>query len=231
MGVRTYTSAFQFTENPISEAGIWTSGGAVGLDWTDVRTTPGKVFGTESGTSTGPAQYDDSVAVLKGPWGNDQGAEGVVFIVPTAPVPNAEIEILLRFNVTPHLTFGYEFNISCSPGITYATIVRWNGALGDFTNIAQRLDINTVDGDILAFTAIGSTLTAYKNGASVLSGNDTMFPSGAPGVGFFLRNQTGNNDHYGLSRFACNDGGVIPSIGGLAVSPAVARGSLVAGWA
>jgi hypothetical protein len=36
----TYTTSFPVTENPISEGGKWISGRAVGLDWTDVRTTP-----------------------------------------------------------------------------------------------------------------------------------------------------------------------------------------------
>ena len=48
-----YTTNFPLTANPISEGGAWLSGKAAGLDWTDVRTTPGKAFGTQDGTAVG----------------------------------------------------------------------------------------------------------------------------------------------------------------------------------
>src|ERR1700730_104316 len=44
-----YTTAFSRAENPISEGGKWLNGRTDGLDWTDVRTTPGFAFGTELG--------------------------------------------------------------------------------------------------------------------------------------------------------------------------------------
>src|ERR1700684_3476999 len=44
-----YTTNFSRAENPISERGKWLNGHTDGLDWTDVRTTPGFAFGTEIG--------------------------------------------------------------------------------------------------------------------------------------------------------------------------------------
>ena len=41
---KTYTTNFPLMENPISEGGNWVNGQAVGLDWTDIRTTPGFAF-------------------------------------------------------------------------------------------------------------------------------------------------------------------------------------------
>ena len=48
---RTYTTNFPLTENPISEAGNWINGGTVGLDWTNVSTTPGLASAASRGRS------------------------------------------------------------------------------------------------------------------------------------------------------------------------------------
>ena len=40
-----YSTSFPATESPISESSNWTNGLAVGLDWNNVQTTPGKAFG------------------------------------------------------------------------------------------------------------------------------------------------------------------------------------------
>ena len=53
---QTHATNFPLTENPISENGHWINGKSVGIDWTDVSTTPGLAIGRESG-STG---YDDA---------------------------------------------------------------------------------------------------------------------------------------------------------------------------
>src|SRR5262249_45748237 len=42
----SYSTTFPLTENPISEGGSWTNGGATGLGWANVQTTPGLSFGT-----------------------------------------------------------------------------------------------------------------------------------------------------------------------------------------
>src|SRR5436309_4657318 len=64
-----YTTNFSRAENPISEGGRWLNGQTDGLDWTDVRTTPGFAFGTEiGGNRPAPQRYDDSTALLKGTW-------------------------------------------------------------------------------------------------------------------------------------------------------------------
>src|SRR5208337_935597 len=74
----SYTTNFPLTENPISEGGRWINGGTVGLDWTNVRTTPGLAFGTELSTSTND---DDSAAVLSGTWGPNQTVTAAVHMV------------------------------------------------------------------------------------------------------------------------------------------------------
>jgi len=73
------TTNFSRAENPISEGGKWLNGQTDGLDWTDVRTTPGFAFGTEiGGNRPDPQKYDDSTALLKGTWGPDQTVQATV---------------------------------------------------------------------------------------------------------------------------------------------------------
>ena len=71
---RTYTTNFPLTENPISEDGRWVNGGAVGLDWTNVSTTPGRAIGLQC-----CASYTDATALLTGRWGPDQQVTATVF--------------------------------------------------------------------------------------------------------------------------------------------------------
>src|SRR4051795_227803 len=47
---RSYSTSFPLAENPFSEGGNWINGRVDGLDWADVRSTPGFAYGTESGT-------------------------------------------------------------------------------------------------------------------------------------------------------------------------------------
>src|SRR6266852_9399628 len=74
-----YTTTFSRAENPISEGGNWLNGQGDGLDWTNVRTTPGFAFGTElGGNRPEPQRYDDSTALLTGTWGPNQTAQATV---------------------------------------------------------------------------------------------------------------------------------------------------------
>ena len=73
----SYATGFPSTENPISENGMWINAGSIGLDWHNVRTTPGLAFGTQAGANL----YDDSVALLTGTWGNTQTVSATVHSV------------------------------------------------------------------------------------------------------------------------------------------------------
>jgi len=72
-------------------------------------------------------------------------------------------------------------------------IVRWNGALGDFTNIANLTPggPGIHNGDTVKATLIGNTITAYINGTQVLQGTDATYTSGNPGIGFDTESPTG----------------------------------------
>jgi hypothetical protein len=209
-GAAGYSTTFPLTENPISESSQWTTGKAVGLDWSDVRTTPGLAFGTQNGSTN----YNDSLAVLKGTWAANQSATATVHTVNQQSGNTfEEVEILLRFTITAHSARGYEFNYSCRhDGSQYLQIVRWNGPFNNWTLLDSRTGPGLRDGDQIKATVNGSTLTTYINNVAIYSVNDSVITSGNPGIGFYL--QTGSsalNADYGLTNFVANGGLTAPS--------------------
>ena len=131
---RTYTTNFPLTENPISEGGSWINGGTVGLDWANVQTAGGLV----EGVGPAAAEYSDPTAVLAGNWGPNQTVTATVYSDGVEDKPgqsyDKEVEIRLRTSISAHSITGYEINCRTpNDSYSYIAIVRWNGALGDFT--------------------------------------------------------------------------------------------------
>jgi hypothetical protein len=205
---RTYSTTFSLTEGRVSEGGNWINGKAVGIDWSDIRTTVGLAFGAESGNNG----YDDSTALLTGTWGPDQSAEATVHSVNQNDNVFEEVELRLRSSLSAHSATGYEINFRCSKTANaYAQIVRWNGPLGSFNYVAtaQGSKYGVTNGDVVKAAIVGSTITVYINGVQVLQATDKRFTSGSPGMGFFLQGATGINSginsDYGFSRFSAAD--------------------------
>ena len=128
---RTYTTNFPLTENPISEAGNWINGGSVGLDWSNVSTTPGFARGQQIPDRGGALNYNDSTALVSGIWGPDQTVQVVVRNANTGP-GGMEVEIRLRSTIAAHNATGYEVNWSAQSTNPYLNIARWNGPLGSY---------------------------------------------------------------------------------------------------
>ena len=209
----TYSTNFPAAENPISENGGWINGGAVGLDWANVRTTPGLAFGTQSGNS---GRYDDSTALLRGTWNADHTAEATVRIVNPSSVGQREVELRLRSAVTAHSNSGYEVlcNVDTNPDYGIQ-IVRWFGPLGSFDYIASSPALKCVNGDVIRATIAGNppTITVWRNGVQVLQGTDRFAnppTTGSPGVGFW--NIGATNVDYGFSHFSATDGDTSGSV-------------------
>jgi hypothetical protein len=207
-----YTTNFTRAENPISEGGKWLNGQTDGLDWTDVRTTPGFAFGTETGGNRpAPQRYDDSTALLKGTWGPNQTVQATV----RSLNPNQdgkvweEVELRLRSSISPHKCTGYEVMFRCSKILkAYCNIARWEGPLGKFTMLKETEGsrYGVKDGDVVKASMIGKILTVYINGAQVVQISDDKFASGNPGIGFYLEGATGVIDNFGFSSFSATDG-------------------------
>jgi hypothetical protein len=190
-GSGSYTTAFPLTENPISEGGRWRN---TGVDWTAVRTTPGLAFGT-NGAANG---YDDSYAYLSG-FGANHTVEATIYAADNIDSSEShEVELLLRWSDAPHSARGYECLLSFLGSIQ---IVRWNGALGDFTGLAGGGTGGRVKtGDVFKASISGNTINVYYNGQLKCSATDSTYSSGNPGMAFFKRT-TGQNNVFGLSRY------------------------------
>ena len=202
---RTYTTNFPRAENPLSEGGKWANGQKDGLDWTNVRTTPGLALGTEyGGTRPAPQKYDDSTALLTGAWGPDQTAQTTVYAVNPNDKIYEEVELRLRSTLSAHQATGYEilFRNSKSPN-AYCEVVRWNGPLGDFTYLsrAKGPPCGLSSGDVVKATIIGNVITAYVNDVQVLRASDDTFKTGNPGIGFYIEGASGVNGDYGFTSF------------------------------
>jgi hypothetical protein len=205
----TYTTTFPLTENPISEGGNWINGQTDGLDWTNVRTTPGFAFGVESGgLRPEPQRYDDSTALLTGTWGPNQTAQATVHTANQNDKIWEEVELRLRSTLSAHNATGYEIFFRCSKTEkAYTQIVRWNGPLGKFTSLnrAQGSQYGVANGDMVKATMVGNVITAYINGVQVLQATDNTYKSGRPGMGFYIEGTTGVNSDYGFTSFKATD--------------------------
>jgi len=213
--VGTYRTNFPETESPVSQNTSWTNGQAEGIDWKDMQTTAGMAFGTQVNVPT----YDDSTAVLTGEWGPDQFVQAKVKIVnPCNATDYEEVELRTNSTISAHSITGYEFDYRCGGGAqAYAVIVRWNGAFGDFTYLANNgvhgAKYAVHDGDVITATSLRNgagcpVLTLLKNGV-ILAGpvTDCTYPNGAPGMGMALGSFGGGGaaSDFGFSEFMAID--------------------------
>lgn len=212
---QSYSTTFRLPEKQLSEQGKWIDGKAVGLDWTSIAVAGGLAYGTESGRGKGDQAYDDSVALLTGIWGPDQTIEARVHSVNASERVFEEVELRLRSSLSAHSSTGYEILFRClrTPK-AYASIVRWDGALGKFTYLAQQygLQCGVGDGDVVKAVVAGNLIAGYVNGVQVLSATDSTFSNGNPGIGFWMQRPSGlrawltsmkaNNTDYGFTSLA-----------------------------
>jgi hypothetical protein len=210
-----YTTTFPATENPISESNRWINGAATGIDWTNCRTTTNLCFGTET-----PGGFDDSTAILTGSWSPNQYCTGVIHSINQTNLIYEEVELRLRSTITAHVNSGYELNFRCThDGTQYTQLVRWNGALGDFTILADNPTAQgggtfpgVFDGDTVYAEIVGTVITwkITHSGTTTTfsyetSSDSSKFSSGAPGLGFFLGAGSATNSDYGFTSYTASN--------------------------
>lgn len=204
---KSFTTTFAEQENPISQGGRWLNGGADGLDWTNVSSERGIAIGHQVGPSG-----TDGTAILNGEWGADQTASARARVGPPNEQCFQELELRLRSTMSAHHSSGYEIFFKATDSKeSYLAIVRWNGPLGNFTYLlnehGRRYGIRT--GDIISASAIGDTISAYRNGVRLARVIDTVFRRGNPGMGFNLLSRSpgcaGTNGDYGFTSFTATD--------------------------
>ena len=179
----------------------------VGLDWGNVSTTAG----TAEGVGPANTAYSDPTAALTGVWGPNQTVTVTVYSNGVEDKPNQgydkEVEIRLRTTISAHSITGYEINCRTpSDSFSYIQIVRWNGALGDFTSLNILNGTGCNNGDVLKATITGGTIQAYRNGTLMLTATDNNpFTTGNPGMGFNFGCGTAYNQ-FGLTNYSATDG-------------------------
>jgi hypothetical protein len=191
----SYTTTFSLTEAPISEGGAWHRANNA---WTDVDTASGNAFGTNGAADT----FDDSYALLSGFGPNQQASAVVARSASLDTNIDHEMELLLRFSDDANNARGYEVLFPIN-GVVQ--IVRWNGALGDFTvlNItAGQLGISRemTSGDVIKATIVGNVISAFINNVLIAQTSDSAFATGQPGIGFFTR-PGGNSANFGMTSY------------------------------
>jgi hypothetical protein len=203
---KSYATSFPATENPISEGGIWTNGAATGLDWTNVQTTAGLAFATQTIHSHPP--FDDSIAILNG-YHADQFVSGVIH---NASSNSREVELILRGTITAHSATLYEIDITQSNGLDLA---RWNGALNDYTALGPQgttSGVSLANGAVWYAQIVGTVITVKCNGTTVLTydtaSDSVKLTSGSPGMGFYGDLEAGSptaNNTLGWASFAAGE--------------------------
>lgn len=196
---RYYTTNFDLTENPLSEGGAWVSNGS---SWTPLSTASGLCVGNQDNTGG----YDDSNSCLRGFAPNHQAWTTIRKNAPSGL--NMEVAVTLRWTITSTLTTGYECNIHHNGN--YASITRWNGALGSFDEITHITNVTTPqDGDVLSATVIGTNIVSYLNGAVLATADlaafgGTIWVTGNPGLDLF-RNNGGASNTFCVTSFTAVD--------------------------
>jgi hypothetical protein len=204
-GYGTYTTTFPFAQNPVSEGGNWINGGSVGVDWNNVRSAGNVAQGSGPASSA----YSDPTAILSGTWGPNQSVTATVYSNGVEDKPaqgyDKEVEIRLRTSISPHSIKGYEINCR-TPGDSYSyiQIVRWNGALGDFTSLNILYGTGCSNGDVFKATISGGAINAYRNGNLMLTAWDSTYRTGNPGIGFNFGCGSAY-DQFGLTNFTATD--------------------------
>jgi len=228
--IRTYSTTFNLTENPISESGAWHASG-LGLDRTDIGqgalpaastpvvTASGIAHGVSA--ATGASGFDDSRALLSG-FSPDHAVTATVFSS-GASGSFSEVEIHLRFNDAGTYARGYELYWSAFN--QYLNVVRWNGDgsysyLYEYGAVTSPGSGDVIYGEIkgnlltakmngvrlftLDITAVNGAALPYTTGAPNMSGDGSalVFTSGNPGMGF---DTDGNDAGFGFTDYSATD--------------------------
>lgn len=217
--VRSHSTDFELDEDPISEGGMWLNGKTDAIDWADVVTKDGRCFGARSKNSVlekraqqgnlddeaddAIGDYDDPTAILSGEWGPNQYGRAEVFADNPTEDVFQEAQIRLRCEVGANHLRGYEvFFRTLKSENSYAEIVRWNGAIGDWTSLAREVgpEFGVETGDVIEASMEGNLIKGFINGELKITVEDDKYSDGAPGVGFNFGTGDTHTDH-GLLNF------------------------------
>jgi hypothetical protein len=145
--------------------------------------------------------------VLSGSWGQDQTVQATVYAAnqPDSDSAFEEVELRLRTTIAADEITGYEINFSTTSD-PYIQIVRWDGALDDFTYLSGVNGPGLQNGDVVSAAIRHNLITVYVNGVQVLQARDRTYTSGSPGMGFFFGGTEAANSDFGFTNYSATDG-------------------------
>lgn len=207
--VGNFSTTFSATENPISESGHWLNGLANGLDWNDCQTSSGHLCATHTELSTPP--FDDCNACINPAYRQftpNQFAQGTFFRTPGYTAGH-EALLFVRHTITAHSAPGYEVYFTTNGG-GVANLVRWNGALNDFTGPLANAALGAlpVTGDVARVEIVGTIITIKFNGSTIITFDDagaSQINTGNPGIGNNPFDPTSTFFDYGWDDFTCGN--------------------------
>lgn len=208
-----YSTDFAGTENPLSEGGVWQNNNTT--VWHEMEKVSGIAHGAGYATV---GNYEDCYALLK--YLNvdpDQEVLATIYLNKGVWTDTHEWELHVRGNEAANSMQLYEGLIGFSGT---GEIVRWNGAIGDFTLIGSGGSSagNVQDYDTCRMTAVGTELNLYRNGTLLRTATDATYATGQPGIGIFNR-ETGTNSELGFRDYEARAYGVVtPYTGTIAFS-------------
>jgi hypothetical protein len=172
--------------------------------WQKIQTTGGNAI------AAGYTEiFDDAYAYLANWVGNDYEVTATVYW-PTG-LNAGETEILLRVSDTGSTVKAYEILHNTSGGYS---IVRWNGALGDYVELLPTVAGLAGNGVQFKVRIVGNTINIWdrpNSGASwtqrvtnfVDSGTSGgILTTGKPGMAFYVHAASGNRTTVGFSEFS-----------------------------
>lgn len=201
-GPLIYSTSFSGSdENPISQGGKWTVGQTHGVDWSNMAIGNHIAHGKHRNI-----QFSDPTALLTGvgTFSANQQAEIKITGVGTQGgcVQEQEVRLRSRFtNGSPNLCTGYEIFMSTTggAGADYFQVVRWEGALGSFTQLYNLgSGLTAANNQTIRAKMVGDRITFWvidTNGSTVLftdfvddtsTGGHAKFADGYPGMGMYI---------------------------------------------
>jgi hypothetical protein len=196
----SFSTNFPSIQNPLSSP--WVNINTTGFTKMQVASA-GKCYGTNTGST-----FDDAYAHLSG-WDSflNQRITCVVGLAPGLPNDGISREIEFHFRVNSETATSIKlYEVDFQYNTTGVPLVRWDGTSGSFTVASGSFGLNSLLalGDVLDFQILGNVISGKQNGVSCGSVNiatdpnigGTVYSSGNPGIGAFIRPGANNSDVY-----------------------------------
>lgn len=185
---------------PYTQANIGSSGKTVNLDGA------GSAKASAVDASLDIAAYDNSNT-----YNNDQYAFATISGGLASGTNYAEI--FVRCTGTGATFKGYQFLTDGASGAGHTELWLYSGGTG---TLLRNFATTFTTGDVMKIDVVGTTITCYKNGASLGTQSNAVATTGAPGIGMF----NGSANNLLLDTFEAGSVGVtiLPALGVLAVA-------------